>query len=48
MVVAQHEEDLTPLTKAGQWRRADAHPQQRVWTDDFSNLRQVFRWRAAD
>lgn len=48
MAAARREEDLVPLMKSGQWRSARARPSQRVWTDDFSNLREVFRWRGTD
>ncbi len=48
LVAARTPEDLAPLRQAGHWRPAEARPEQRVWTDQYSNLLQVFRWRASE
>jgi hypothetical protein len=48
LVVARRPDDLAPLVQAGSWRLARAQPKLRVWTDDYSNLLPVFRWRRAD
>jgi hypothetical protein len=45
LVIARHARDLQPLLAVGGWRDAKAQPAWRPWSDDFSNLYQVFRWR---
>jgi len=45
IVVARRPDDLVPLLQTGRWRPALPNPAHRVWTDDYSNLLQVFRWR---
>lgn len=42
MVLARHADDVAALRRSGVWSEARPRPQQRVWTDDFSNLLQVF------
>jgi hypothetical protein len=44
LVIARNANDSAFLEGAG-WRSARAQPSLRVWTDDFSNLFDVFRWR---
>lgn len=44
LVVARQAKDVQPLLSAG-WRQARARPEWRPWSDDFSNLYQVVRWR---
>src|SRR5262249_11068552 len=46
MVLARRPEDLAKLPHGALWRwqTARARPELRPWTDDFSNLWQVFRW----
>jgi hypothetical protein len=48
LVIARRSEDLPPMLKKNQWQPAKARPDLAVWTDDFSNLFHVFRWRAND
>jgi hypothetical protein len=45
-VLARRPEDLAKLPHGVVWRwqPAQARPELRLWTDDFSNLWQVFRW----
>ena len=45
LVLARRPEDLAPLHNSGNWEDARPRLGQRVWTDDFSNLLPVFRWR---
>jgi hypothetical protein len=47
LVIARQPQDLALLANAPGWRAAKGNS-ERVWTDDFSNLRQVWRWRSAD
>jgi len=37
--------DLGALAQDERWRRLEAQPGARVWTDDFSNLLSVVKWR---
>lgn len=48
MVLARAMDDLPPELRRGSWRRAHPRDDLREWTDDYSNLWQVFRWRGAD
>jgi spermidine synthase len=48
LVIARREDDLKPLLKNADWRPAKARPDLAVWTDDYSNLLSVFRWRSQD
>jgi len=36
--------DLDMLTKRGLWERMPGQESVRVWTDDYSNILQVFKW----
>ena len=44
VVLAREREDLHGLTTDSRWGRID-EPAARVWTDDYSNLLALFRWR---
>jgi hypothetical protein len=44
LVIARHGKDVQPLG----WRDAKARPEWKAWSDDFSNLYQVFRWRSGN
>lgn len=46
LVLARHAKDVEPLLGSGGWRKANARPEWKPWSDDFSNLYQVFRWRS--
>ncbi len=46
LVIARHAEDVRPLMEVNGWRYAKARREWKVWSDDFSNLYQVFRWRS--
>ena len=48
VVLAREESDLEPLVRNAAWRRAQTRPGVKAWTDDTSNLFQVFRWRSAE
>src|SRR5262249_31190199 len=43
-VLAREEKYLGSLATDDRWRHIRANPQVGVWTDDFSNLLQVFLW----
>jgi SAM-dependent methyltransferase len=45
VVMARAEEDLGPLVKDDRWQRLHGQPGGVLWTDDFSNLLRVIRWR---
>ncbi len=44
LVLARRDEDVQRLLDSRRWERARARPSLRVWTNDYSNLWQVFRW----
>lgn len=48
MVVARESSDLKPLRQTATWTDAASNPRQRVWTDDYSNLLEVFRWQRGE
>ncbi len=48
LVIARDADDLEPLMKTGAWRTAKAQPAWQPWSDDFSNLYQVLRWRSEE
>jgi spermidine synthase len=45
VVLARSEEDFGRLTRNSRWLPLEARGDARVWTDDFSNILSVFRWR---
>ena len=45
VVMARQEADLGSLVSNPRWQRLRPEPRQRLWTDDFSNVLQVIRWR---
>ena len=45
VVVARHESDLGQLSRKAQWLPLEGRSPPQVWTDDFSNLLGVFKWR---
>lgn len=45
VVLARSDEDLRLLGVDSDWRQLTSRPGLRVWTDDFSNIWSVFRWR---
>ncbi|MCS6849940.1 MAG: fused MFS/spermidine synthase [Gemmataceae bacterium] len=45
VALARREDDLGPLVRDPQWRRLEPQPGRAVWTDDFSNIFGVLRWR---
>jgi spermidine synthase len=49
-IFARNGDDLEPLLpkSAGQWRPVKTRANVSLWTDDHSNLFQVFRWRSDD
>jgi hypothetical protein len=44
-VIAAGAEDVAPLLATGRWRRLAPDPSRRVWTDDYSNVLGVLKWR---
>jgi spermidine synthase len=44
-VMARAADDLAPLRRVPAWRPAQRQEQVSLWTDDFSNLLSIFRWR---
>jgi hypothetical protein len=45
LVLARNETDLGSLPNNPNWRTAVSRPELRVWTDDFSNIFSVLKWR---
>jgi hypothetical protein len=45
VAVARTAEDLAPLAANGQWKTIAGDPARRVWTDDYSNIVSIFKWR---
>jgi hypothetical protein len=45
MIIARHEDVLTELVSNQQWQRLKKRPGSRAWTDDYSNIITVFKWR---
>ena len=45
VVMARRESDLGFLLKTSQWLPLEGRSPPQVWTDDFSNLLGVFKWR---
>jgi hypothetical protein len=45
VVMARRMEDLRILPSSHQWMPLKPDPHTRVWTDDFSNILSVLRWR---
>jgi hypothetical protein len=45
VVMARKEDDLAPLTNNSGWTVAPYEPGARVWTDDFSNVLSILRFR---
>ena len=44
LILARRTGDLQPLLKNPAWHPATSRPEMSVWTDNSSNLMQVFRW----
>jgi hypothetical protein len=45
VVLARREEDLGALRDDRRWHALPPRPDRRLWTDDFSNILEVIRWR---
>jgi hypothetical protein len=45
LLLARTPEALGPLRQSSRWQAARPRPDLGVWTDDFSNLVSVLRWR---
>ena len=45
VVLARRWEDLRALTTDGRWHALPARSDKTVWTDDFSNVLEVIKWR---
>ncbi len=40
--------DLSAFTKRGLWVTLSGKPGARVWTDDYSNILEVFNWEIGE
>jgi spermidine synthase len=45
LLMAHRRADFGPLSADSRWETVDPRSQQVVWSDEFSNLLSVFRWR---
>jgi spermidine synthase len=45
VVLARRSEDFGELAENQRWQRLEGGPASALWTDDYSNLISVFRWR---
>jgi hypothetical protein len=45
VVLARHQEDFGALRGDRRWHALPPRPDRRLWTDDFSNILEVIRWR---
>jgi spermidine synthase len=45
VVLARRREDFGKLAEDQRWKRLAGRPEVGLWTDDYSNLLSVFRWR---
>jgi spermidine synthase len=45
VVMARHKDDVAPLVNDSRWQQLRPDPRVGVWTDDFSNILSVIRWR---
>jgi hypothetical protein len=45
VVMARRPEDLNHLTSDPRWYTLGGDPRRHVWTDDFSNIITIFKWR---
>ncbi|HEV2800162.1 MAG TPA: fused MFS/spermidine synthase [Pyrinomonadaceae bacterium] len=45
VVLARSPEDLKTLAADTRWRQLEGQPQRPVWSDDFSNIVSIFKWR---
>jgi len=45
VVVARHEEDFKELNEDENWSEVEKHPGIEAWTDDYSNMLAITRWR---
>jgi hypothetical protein len=43
--MARDRADLGALTDDHRWQPLEGRPESRVWTDDFSSILSVLRWR---
>jgi hypothetical protein len=45
VVLARRPEDLSAFRGDARWRSLPPRPDRRLWTDDFSNMLEVIKWR---
>ncbi|HEX8635237.1 MAG TPA: fused MFS/spermidine synthase, partial [Pyrinomonadaceae bacterium] len=45
VVMARRPEDVTTLAADTRWRTLEGRPGRAVWSDDFSNIVSIFKWR---
>jgi hypothetical protein len=45
LVMAQDQQALAPLARDARWQPSRGDQKQTLWTDDYSSLLSVFRWR---
>jgi hypothetical protein len=48
ILMAHRQTDLAPFIKRGLWEPLRGKPAARVWTDDYSNILEVFKWEIAE
>jgi len=45
VVMARRPEDVTTLAADTRWQTLEGRPDRAVWSDDFSNIVSIFKWR---
>jgi spermidine synthase len=45
VVMTHNNEDLGDLLKDSRWQRLEGNAQGKIWTDDYSNILSVLKWR---
>jgi hypothetical protein len=48
ILMARRDTDLSAFTKRGLWITLSGKPAARVWTDDYSNILEVFNWELGE
>jgi len=43
--MSRRPEDLSTLALDPRWQRLEGRPDRPVWSDDFSNIISIFKWR---
>jgi spermidine synthase len=45
VVMSRRPEDLATLAQDARWQKLEGRPERQVWSDDFSNIVSIFKWR---